>query len=55
MVAGLNIHDKYFDSFLRITELMYADDTVLFAESAEELQTLLNDFDLYQSLNRLPI
>ena len=33
MEFGLNIHDKYFDSFLRIIELMYA-------ESAEELQKL---------------
>ena len=47
MQVGLNIHDRYFDSFLRIIILMYADDTVLFAESAEELQALLNDFVSY--------
>ena len=47
MQVGLNIHDRYFDSFLRIIILMYADDTVLFAESATELQALLNDFVSY--------
>ena len=47
MKVGLNIHDKYFDLFLRIIILMNADDTVLFAESEEELQTSLNDFVSY--------
>ena len=47
MQVGLNIHDQYFDSYLRIIVLLYADDTVLFAESEEELKTLLNDFCKY--------
>ena len=38
MQVGLNIHDKHFDSVLRIIVLLYADDTVLFAELAGELQ-----------------
>ena len=45
--VGLNIHDQYFNSYLRIIVLLYADDTVLFAESEEELKTLLNDFCKY--------
>ena len=47
MQVGLNIHDQYFNSYLRIIVLLYADDTVLFAESEEELKTLLNDFCKY--------
>ena len=47
MQVGLNIHDQYFNSYLRIIVLLYADDTVLFAESEEELKTLLNDFWKY--------
>lgn len=45
--VGLNIYDRHFDSFLRVIVLLYADDTVLFAESEDELQTLLNDFGKY--------
>ena len=44
---GLNLYDDDLRSFLKIIVLLYADDKVLFAESAEEMQLLLNDFSSY--------
>ena len=38
MQVGLNIHDQYFNSYLGIIVLLYAADTVRFAESEEELK-----------------
>ena len=34
-------------SYLKIYVLLYADDTILLAESPEELQTALNSMNLY--------
>ena len=45
--VGLNLYDCDLRSFLKIIVLLYADDTVLFAESEEEMQLLLNDFSSY--------
>jgi hypothetical protein len=36
-----------FDIYLKLLILLYADDTVLMAESPEELQMLLDAFDDY--------
>ena len=38
MQVGLNIHEQYFNSYLGIIVLLYADDTVLFAESEQEFK-----------------
>ena len=42
--VGLNIYDQHIYSFLKIIVLLYADDTVLFAENENELEILLKDF-----------
>ena len=44
---GLNIFDESIQGYLKLAVLLYADDTVLFAESEEELQQLLNEFQSY--------
>ena len=45
--VGLNFPNSDLQSFLKIVVLLYADDTVLFAESEDEMQLLLNDFSKY--------
>ena len=45
--VGLNFLNNDLQSFLKIVVLLYADDTVLFAESEDEMQLLLNDFSKY--------
>ena len=49
-----NIHDLATDimddnlvNYLKIYVLLFADDTILLAESPEELQTALNSMNLY--------
>ena len=44
---GLNIFDESIQGYLKLVVLLYADDTVLCAESEEELQQLLNEFQSY--------
>ena len=44
---GLNLYDSDLRSFLKIIVLLYADETVLFAESEEEMQLLLNELSSY--------
>ena len=44
---GLNIFDESIQSYFKLVVLLYADDTVVFAESEEELQQLLNEFQSY--------
>ena len=39
---GLNIFDRSLQDYLKQVILLYADDTVLFAENEEEPQQLLN-------------
>lgn len=45
--VGLNFPNSDLQSFLKIVVLLYADDTVLFAESEDEMHFLLNDFSKY--------
>jgi hypothetical protein len=42
-----------FDIYLKLLILLYADDTVLMAESSEKLQMLLNAFDDYYTIWKL--
>ena len=44
---GLNIVDESIQDYLKLVVLLYADHTVLFTESEEELQQLLNEFQSY--------
>jgi hypothetical protein len=41
--------------YLKLLILLYADDTVLMAESPEELQTLLDTFDDYYTIWNLKV
>ena len=41
--------------FLKIFMLLYADDTVMFSESSEDLQNMLNEFDDYCEKGQLKI
>lgn len=52
---GLNIFDKSLQDYLKLVVLLYADDTVLFAENEEELQQLLNKFQIYCSRWKLNV
>ena len=51
----LNLFDSDLRSFLKIIILLYADDTVLFAESEKEMQLLLNEFSSYCKTWKLTI
>ena len=44
---GLNISDESIQGYLKLVVLLYADYIVLFAESEEALQQLLNEFQSY--------
>ena len=44
---GLNIFDDSLQCYLKLVFLLYIDDMVLFAESIEELQDLLDKFHIY--------
>jgi len=44
-----------FDIYLKLLILLYADDTVLMAESPEELQMLLDAFDDYFTIWKLKV
>lgn len=52
---GLNIFDRSLQDYLKLAVLLYADDTVLFAENEEELQQLLNKFYIYCSRWKLTV
>ena len=45
--VGLNFPNNDLQSFLKVAVLLYANDTVLFAESEDEMKLLLNDFSKY--------
>ena len=49
-----DIEDK-FDIYLKLLILLYADDTVLMAESPEELRMLLDAFDDYCTIWKLKV
>ena len=49
-----DIEDK-FDIYLKLLILLYADDTVLMAESPEELHMLLDAFDDYCTIWKLKV
>ena len=46
---GLNTFDNSLQCYLKLFSLLYADDMVLYAESIEELQDLLDKFHIYCS------
>lgn len=52
---GINIIEESLQSYLKLVVLLYADDTILFAESEEELQELLNEFHDYCTLWKLNV
>ena len=52
---GINIFDESIQGYLKLVVLLYADDTVLFAESEEELQQLLFEFQSYCSRWKLNV
>ena len=52
---GINIFDESIKGYLKLVVLLYADDTVLFAESEEELQQLLFEFQSYCSRWKLNV
>ena len=52
---GLNIFDDSLQCYLKLVVLLYADDMVLFAESIEELQDLLDKFHIYCSQWKLKV
>ena len=45
----MNIFDDSLECYLKLVVLLYAVDMVLFAESIEELQDLLDIFQIYCS------
>ena len=44
---GVDLSNDMLDVYLKLVVVLYADDTVLFANSEEELVTLLNTFSSY--------
>ena len=52
---GMNIFDDSLQCYLKLVVLLYADDMVLFAESMEELQDLLDKFQIYCSQWKLKV
>ena len=53
--VGLNLYDNDLKTYMKIIVLLYADDTVLFAESRKEMQILINDFSSYCKTWKLTI
>ena len=51
----MNIFDDSLQCYLNLVVLLYADDMVLFAESMEELQDLLDKFQIYCSQWKLKV
>ena len=52
---GMNIFDDSLQCYLKLVVLLYGDDMVLFAESMEELQDLLDKFQIYCSQRKLKV
>ena len=52
---GIKIFDYSLQCYLKLVVLLYADDMVLFAESMEELQDLLDKFQIYCSQWKLKV
>ena len=52
---GLNIFDESIQGYWKLVVLLYADDTVLFLESEEELQQLLIEFQSYHVRRKLNV
>ena len=52
---GLNIFDDSLQCYFKLIVLRFADDMVLFAESIEELQDLLDKFHIYGSQWKLKV
>ena len=53
--ANVLISDENFDVYLKLVVILYADDTVLLANSEEDLKLLLNTFNDYCSEWKLGI
>ena len=51
----MNIFDDSLQCYLKLVVLLYADDMVLFAESMEDLQDLLDNFQIYCSQWKLKV